>query len=897
MLSLFLSLSMIGTVMPMNSAYAVTGTSQSGYNYGEALQKSLMFYELQRSGKLPEDRRDNWRGDSGLNDGKDNGLDLTGGFYDAGDHVKFNLPMSYSSTMLAWSVYEAKDQYTKSGQLKYALNDIKWANDYFIKCHPSPNVYYYQVGDGVKDHGWWGPAEVMQMDRPSYKVDLNNPGATVVAETAASLASASVVFKDSDADYSALCLKHAKELFNFADTTRSDSGYTAANDYYKSYSGCLDDLAFAAVWLYMATNDKTYLDKAESCISSLGTDAYKWAQSWDDVRYGAILMLAKLTNKPIYKQSTERHLDWWSVGYNGDKIKYTPKGLAFLTEWGSLRYAEATAFLALVYSDWSGCDASKATAYKSFAKSQVDYALGSSGRSFVVGFGQNAPTHPHHRTSQGSWDDDKQDPVNSRHVLYGALVGGPGGDDSYVDTITDYTKNEVACDYNAGFTGALVKLYGSYGGDPIANFNANEVKTNNEYFVEAKVNSSGNNFVEIDAFLNNKSGWPARVSDKLSFRYYMDLTEVINAGYTANDITVSTGTNEGATVSKPIAYDVAKNIYYVNVDFSGTKIYPGGKSAYRKEIVFRVSAPSSVVWNNSNDFSYKELSNSGALTVCSNIPVYEGSTKLFGTEPINDVSMTAKITSPVNGAVFDQFSTTNPIVISSDATISKGTISKVEFYANDAKLGEATAAPYKANWVPTGYTTNLDGYENIALYSKVIDSLGNSLNSEKVNIKVKLPIKPAPQPQGNIKVQAFNGITSGSTNSISPKIKLTNTGTTAINLSDVKLRYYYTIDGDKGQSFWCDWATVGSSNVTGTFQKLASPKTNADYYLEVGFPVAAGLLNPSQSVELSLRFAKNDWSNYNQSNDYSFNASSSGYTDYNKITCYVSNNLVFGIEP
>ena len=64
------------------------------YNYGEALQKAIMFYEFQRSGKLPENTRNNWRGDSGLNDGADVGLDLTGGWYDAGDHVKFNLPMA-----------------------------------------------------------------------------------------------------------------------------------------------------------------------------------------------------------------------------------------------------------------------------------------------------------------------------------------------------------------------------------------------------------------------------------------------------------------------------------------------------------------------------------------------------------------------------------------------------------------------------------------------------------------------------------------------------------------------------------------------------------------------------------------------------------------------------------
>ena len=63
----------------------IEGTGK--FNYGEALQKSILFYELQRSGVLPENTRCNWRGDSGLTDGADNGIDLTGGWYDAGDHV------------------------------------------------------------------------------------------------------------------------------------------------------------------------------------------------------------------------------------------------------------------------------------------------------------------------------------------------------------------------------------------------------------------------------------------------------------------------------------------------------------------------------------------------------------------------------------------------------------------------------------------------------------------------------------------------------------------------------------------------------------------------------------------------------------------------------------------
>ena len=52
------------------------------YNYAEALHGSLLFYEAQRSGKLPKNNRIHWRSDSMLSDGKDVGHDLTGGYFD-----------------------------------------------------------------------------------------------------------------------------------------------------------------------------------------------------------------------------------------------------------------------------------------------------------------------------------------------------------------------------------------------------------------------------------------------------------------------------------------------------------------------------------------------------------------------------------------------------------------------------------------------------------------------------------------------------------------------------------------------------------------------------------------------------------------------------------------------
>ena len=80
---------------------STTKAQGPSFNYGEALQKSLWFYEAQQSGVLPDWNRVNWRGDSGLNDGADVGRDLRGGWYDAGDHVKFGFPMAASATLLA----------------------------------------------------------------------------------------------------------------------------------------------------------------------------------------------------------------------------------------------------------------------------------------------------------------------------------------------------------------------------------------------------------------------------------------------------------------------------------------------------------------------------------------------------------------------------------------------------------------------------------------------------------------------------------------------------------------------------------------------------------------------------------------------------------------------------
>lgn len=143
-------------------------------------------------------------------------------------------------------------------------------------------------------------------------------------------------------------------------------------------------------------------------------------------------------------------------------------------------------------------------------------------------------------------------------------------------------------------------------------------------------------------------------------------------------------------------------------------------------------------------------------------------------------------------------------------------------------------------------------------------------------------------------VKMFNNGRNDPTTTIHPWFKLYNTGTMPFDLEDVTIRYYYTIDGDKDQNFWCDWSSAGSQNVTGTFVKVPFVANGVDSYYELGFKEGSGSLIAGDFEELQTRFAKTDWSNYTQTNDYSFNADTSDYIEWTKIGVYIKGKLVWG---
>ncbi|WP_188112092.1 glycoside hydrolase family 9 protein [Aquimarina sp. RZ0] len=612
------------------------------FNYGEALQKALFFYEVQQSGELPDWNRVSWRGDSALEDGSDVGLDLTGGWYDAGDHVKFNFPMAYSVTTLAWGAIEYEDAYRDSGQLDIIKRNLRFVTDYLLKCHTAPNELYGQVGNGGVDHGWWGSPEVYPRERPSYKIDEANPGSDLAAETAAAMAAVSILLKDDDPTYSATLVTHAKQLYNFADNFRDEysNSITDAAGFYRSFSSYQDELVWGASWLYRATNEAQYLDKAESEYDNLQREGqstiakYKEAFSWDDKAYGAYVLLAELTGKDKYKEDAERNLDYFSFNVNGESVPTTPGGLPHLRQWGTVRYASNVSLLSVIYADKVTTDPVKQARYGDFAKRMVDYALGDNpiNRSFMVGFGNNPANDPHHRANSGNWTNSQSGPPEvASHVIFGAVVGGPKSpdNDDFVDDRGEFIANEVACDYNAAITGVLARMYGEFGGDPLSDFPVDEVPSRSEIRSVSKFNSNNPFGSTIRILIQNRTAWPARVTDKLSYRYFFDISEGIAAGKTIDDYDISLN-GVGSSAQMEIK-SAGGSIYYAEIT-NLPSIAPIGDPQFRTETQINVRVQNGVPYDTSNDWSAQGINESEDLE-SENIPVYDDGVLVFGNEP------------------------------------------------------------------------------------------------------------------------------------------------------------------------------------------------------------------------------------------------------------------------
>ncbi|XP_066370359.1 endoglucanase 17-like [Miscanthus floridulus] len=463
------------------------------HDYGDALRKSILFFEGQRSGRLPPTQRLRWRQDSAIHDGAEAGVDLTGGYYDAGDNVKFGFPMAFTATLMSWGLIDFGRSFGAAHEAD-ARAALRWATDYLLKATSTPGTVYVQVGDASRDHACWERPEDMDTPRTVYKVDAAHPGSDVAAETAAALAAASIVFRDAgDPGYARALLDRAVQVFEFADAHRgaySGSLRDAVCPCYCDYDGYQDELLWGAAWLHRASRRREYREYIKRNEVALGASVSINEFGWDNKHAGINVLISKevLMGKDEYFRSFRENADNFICsllpGISGHpQIQYSPGGLLFKVGNSNMQHVTSLSFLLLAYSNYlshadarvscggGGASSASPVQLRRVAKRQVDYILGDNPlrMSYMVGYGPRYPLRIHHRASSlpsvaahparigcKMGAAYYASPAPNPNLLVGAVVGGPSNStDAFPDARAVFQQSEPTTYINAPLLGLL----------------------------------------------------------------------------------------------------------------------------------------------------------------------------------------------------------------------------------------------------------------------------------------------------------------------------------------------------------------------------------------------------------------------------------------------------------
>lgn len=469
---------MVASAVMAVSSLPIAGMSASAtdHNYYEALAMSLYFFDSNACGKNITDGPLTWRGDChtydaeasiGSLDGSlksvvdpdgDGKVDVSGGWHDAGDHIKFNLTIGFGLSSLGMSEYLNEGIYEKVGARDHLEYEMRWGADYLMKTtylDDSGNVaaIAHVVADGGVDHSIWTSPEVQTYDRPIYWLTASKNNSAVCGEMASGLLGAAYVLKDSDPDYSAKCIKYAKALIDFGTKHTGNEGGGLSN-FYGTDSMYQDEMALASAWLYiLGEGDKPTLTPNAGQYNGI----YDYhVYSWDKVWQGYAALMYKATGDKVFAEELKFELNNQGGLNEGT---YNANG------WGASRYNCAKQMNAYLIADG---DAN--SSYAKGAKYQIDTILGdnSYGYSFLIGFGDKWPTHIHHRAANpgGEGITSAQNP-EAKYTNYGMLVGGIDGG-GYEDHADRYQYTEGALDYNGCFAIACAFAANLYGGDASA---------------------------------------------------------------------------------------------------------------------------------------------------------------------------------------------------------------------------------------------------------------------------------------------------------------------------------------------------------------------------------------------------------------------------------------------
>ncbi|KAF5369970.1 hypothetical protein D9758_001185 [Tetrapyrgos nigripes] len=434
--------------------------SSPNSQWSNLLGNLLYFYEAQRSGVLPSTNRVSWRNDSCTNDGSDVGLDLSGGYYDAGDYIKATFPLSFTLMSICWGATDFGKGYDMANQTAYLDDMLRWGLDWLIKTHPSNNTLYIEVADTGIDNAYWGGDQHIPEPRPSFQINNTHPGTDAAAAASAAFASCSNLYAGrgfnrgqayqppaslTNSSYADTLLNHSQQLYSFAINAsggwlKYQKSVPIVTDSYAS-SGYGDELTIAALFLSAATNSSSYYQDALDYYKQFSLSGQDAVFNWDSKTPGVYVLFAQLAQAGYEfasgelssrQMECERYFD--NIVNNKSKATLTPGGLIFYdgdSNSATLNPALNAAMLLARYAPIAS-SSEKTTAY-------------------LARVNPNSPSNPHSATASGGDDILNIDtvPLHEAYVLYGAVVGGPDPTDKFFDIRNDWVESEVALDYNA----------------------------------------------------------------------------------------------------------------------------------------------------------------------------------------------------------------------------------------------------------------------------------------------------------------------------------------------------------------------------------------------------------------------------------------------------------------
>jgi hypothetical protein len=278
-------------------------------------------------------------------------VDVSGGWHDAGDQLKYLITGSYASAhmLLAFKLYPDKfaDEVNALGQpfpnnIPDVLDEAKWGLDWIHKLHPSPSQLFHQIADD-RDHLGWKMPDTDPSDygwgSNSYRVAYFATGepqglreykseatgfANLAGRSAAAMALAARIWKDhlNDTAYSKKCLDAAQSLYQLG---RENEGFQQGNSYGAPYryteETWADDMEWGAAELYKTTGKKSYLEKAKRYAILANTVSWMNLDTAAHYQYYPFINLGHFVLFDLVDKNFQDTL----VGYYRTGIDYTFK--------------------------------------------------------------------------------------------------------------------------------------------------------------------------------------------------------------------------------------------------------------------------------------------------------------------------------------------------------------------------------------------------------------------------------------------------------------------------------------------------------------------------------------------------------------------------------------------